>query len=246
MSIINTVVVKKILTSIIVVVALILTTTNSAYAVNYNTSIFSDAQRYADSNSYKNENYSFSIQPPINWSVLRNLPSSVSNNALVVFSNNDKSQLATFGIYHRSIDQNVIDAIASHSDNDVLATIVQEMSAPSQDSKTIVYNGTIDRYTDGTRVTINSVTQYTTDNSTSLSENIVYFLNNGNQYTLSLTSKEESINKNAQLFEDSANTFLVSKTNTIPEFPTSFIILIIAMFSIITISKLKNIKVVPE
>ena len=240
-STIKVIVNRKILTSI-VIITLILATTDSAYATNHNSSIFSEAQRYADSNSYKNQNYSFSIQPPINWSVLSNLPSSVSNQAIVIFSNNDKSQLATFGIYHRVIGQNVIDAIASHSDNDVLATIAQEMSINNEDSKTIVYNGVVDRYTDGTRVAISSATQYLADNSTSLSENIIYFLNNGNQYTLDLTSKQESIDKNAQLFEDSANTFLVSQTNTVPEFPISLIVLIIAMFPIIAISRIKNIK----
>ena len=224
----------------IAAMALILLSTSSAYATNHNTSIFSDAQRYADSNTYKNANYSFSIQPPLNWATLSNLPPSVSNQAIVIFSNNDKSQLATFGIYHRHIGQNVIDAINNHSDNDVLATIVQEMTAKSSDSKTIAYKGIVDRYNDGTRVAISSGTQYTADNSTSLSENIIYFLNNGNQYTLDMTSNPTSIDKNSQLFEDSANTFLVSQTNPVPEFPFTLVILIMAMFSIIFISRIKN------
>jgi hypothetical protein len=224
----------------VVTIVLILLSTSSAYATNHNTSIFSDAQKYADSNTYKNANYSFSIQPPLNWVVLSNLPPSVSNHTIVTFSNNIKSQLATFGIYHRYIDQNVIDAISNHTDNDILATIAQEMTVPSIDSKTIVYNGVVDRYNDGTRVTVSSATQYTADNSTSLSENIIYFLNNGNQYTLDLTSNSNTIDKNSQLFEESVNTFLVSQTNPVPEFPFTLIILIIAMFSIIFISRIKN------
>ncbi len=224
----------------IVTIVLISLSTSSAYAINHNTSIFSDAQRYADSNTYKNANYSFSIQPPLNWVELNNLPSSVSNHAIAIFSNNDKSQLATFAIYHRTIGQNVIDAIKTHSDNDVLATIAQEMTVPSIDSKTIIYNGIVDRYNDGTRVAVSSATQYIADNSTSLSENIIYFLNNGNQYTIDLTSNSNTIDKNSQLFEDSVNTFLVSQTNPVPEFPFTLIILIIAMFSIIFISRIKN------
>lgn len=226
----------------LVTIGLILFSTSSAYATNHNTSIFSDAQRYADSNTYKNSNFSFSIQPPLNWITLSNLPTTVSNNAIVIFSNNDKTQLATFGIYHRQIGQNVIDAIKEHSDNDVLATIAQEMTATgtSTDSKTIVYNGIVDRYTDGTRVSISSATQYTADNSTSLSENRIYFLDNGNQYTLDLTSNPNAIDKNSQLFEDSANTFLVNQINPVPEFPIAFIILMIAMVPIIFIFKMKN------
>ncbi|WP_133121061.1 hypothetical protein [Candidatus Nitrosotalea bavarica] len=230
---------KKFLASIVVVV-LILGSTNLAYATKHDTSIFSDAQRFADSNAYKNDNYSFSIQPPLNWGVLTNLPPSLSNHTIVTFSNNDKSQLATFGISHRHIGQNVIDAINNHTDNDVLATISQEMSVPSPDSKTIVYNGIVDRYNDGMRVAVSWATQYTADNSTSLSESIFYFLNSGNQFTLELTSNQDNIDKNSQLFEDSANTFLVSQTSPVPEFPTSLVILIVGMFSVIFISRIKN------
>ena len=222
---------------IIAVTLTILFSTSLAYATSHNTSMFSDATRYADSNTYKNTNYSFSIQPPLNWVILNNLPTNMSGNAIVVFSNNDKTQYATFGIYHRSISQNVIDVINSHSDNDILATIDQEITSPSPDSKTKMYGGVVDRFNDGIRVTANSVTQYTVDNSTSFSENIFYYLNNGNQYTLALTSNPTNIDKNAQFFEDSANTFLVSQTNPVPEFPIALIILVAGMFSIILIFK---------
>jgi len=230
----------KIFSISIAVIALVFFSTNSAYATNYtDTSIFAGALRYANSNTYVDANHTFSIQPPLNWVVLNNLPSSISKNAIAVFSNNDKSQLATFGIYHRYIGQNVIDALNSHPDKDILATIAQEMQAMSQnmDSKTIVYNGIVDRYNDGVRVAISSATQYTADNSTTLSENIIYFLNNGNQYTLDLTTNPTNIDKNSQLFEDSANTFLANHTNLIPEFPTSLLILISAMFAVIFISR---------
>ena len=232
---------SKIFPISLVVITLIFFSANSAYATNHNdTSIFAGALKYANSNTYVDVNHTFSIQPPLNWVVLNNLPSSVSKNAIVVFSNNDKSQLATFGIYHRDIGQNVIDALNSHLDKDILATIAQEMEAIGQstDSKTIVYNGVVDRYNDGVRVAISSATQYTADNSTSLSENIIYFLNSGNQYTLDLTTNPNNIDKNSQLFEDSASTFLVNQTNLVPEFPTSLLILITAMFLVIFISRI--------
>ena len=108
---------------IIAIASIVIFSTSSAYATNHTSSIFSDQQKYADSNSYKNANYSFSIQPPLNWGILNNLPLNVSSQALVTFSNNDKSQLATFGIYHRNISPNVIEALNNHSDNDILATI---------------------------------------------------------------------------------------------------------------------------
>jgi len=232
---------NKTMPMIAVVITMMLFSTSSAYATSHNVSIFSDAIKYADSNSYKNSNYSISIQPPINWTVLTNLPPDVSNQSIVVFSNNDKTQLATFGIYHRDITSNVIDAINNHSDNDVLATIAQEMTHQDADSKTIVYNGIVDRYTDGVRVAVSSATHYTVDNSTSLSENIIYFLDNGNQYTLDLTSNQDNIDKNSQLFEDSASTFVASQTNPVPEFPISLAIMITGMFAVIFIFRIKGI-----
>ncbi len=115
------------------------------------------------------------------------------------------------------------------------------MTHQDADSKTIVYNGVVDRYTDGVRVTIGSATNYDVDNSTSLNENIIYFLDNGNQYTLDLTSDSDNIDKNSQLFEDSASTFVASQTNPVPEFPISLIILITGMLSAIFIFRIKGI-----
>ncbi len=216
-------------------VILVLVSISPAYAMNYTSSMFSNAQRYSDSNLYKNPNHNFSIQPPLNWGILK-LPSDISNDAVVAFSNGDKSQLATFGIYHKLNAPNVIDALDSHPDNDILATVVQEMSTNNSDSRTIVYNGTVDRYNDGVKVLVKSVTHYTADNSASLSENIIYFLNNGNQYTLDMASNPNNIKNNAQLFEDSASTFFVTQANAVPEFPIVPIALIGAMVLIILTS----------
>lgn len=225
---------------IMAAIIVIIFSSSPAYATNHTSSIFADAQRHADSNIYKNANYSFSIQPPLNWIVLNNFPPNISKQAIVIFSNNDKSQLATFGIYHRYITPNIIDAINSHSDNDVLATIAQEISDNSTYSQTLVFNGVVDRYNDGVLVSISSATRYMADNSTSLSKSIIYFLDNGNQYTLELTSNADSIDKNSQLFEDSASTFLASQTNPVPEFPIALIALVIGMFSIILVSRTRS------
>lgn len=218
-------------------VMLVIFSSDHAYATNYTSSIFADAQMHADSNSYKNANYGFSIQPPINWAAITNLPPSISKQAIVIFSNNDKGHLATFGIYHRNIAQDVVGAIYSHSDNDILATIAQDMSSNSSDSRTTVLDGIVDRYRDGVKVSIGSATQYAADNSTTMNENIIYFLNNGNQYILDLTSNADDIDKNSRLFEDSASTFFQSQTSPVPEFPIALVALAAAMFSIIFVSR---------
>jgi hypothetical protein len=227
--------------SIIAIMILLVFSFNSASASNHNTSIFSGAIKNSDSNSFKDSNHSFSIQPPTNWSVLNNLPSNVSSNAIVVFSNNDHKQLATFGIFHRFISQNVLGSLNNHTDNDILATIAQETSSKGPDSQTNVLNGIVDRYTDGIRVAFNSATQYKVDNSTSINESVLYFLNTGDEYTLDLTSNSNNYDKNSKLFENSANTFLVDKHSSVPEFPTPYLILIIAIFSLIFIPRLKKV-----
>ena len=231
---------NKIFTIIIVSISLFFISTDSAYATNHtDTSIFSGSLKYVISNTYVDVNHTFSIQPPLNWVVLNNLPPSVSNNTIVEFSNNDKSQLATFGIFHKHIDQNVIAALNSYPDKDILYTLVQDMQSTNNvDSQTKAVNGVVDRYNDGVRVIIRSSTQYTADNSTTFNESIIYFLNNGNKYRLEFTSNPNSIDKNLQLFEDSASTFLPNQVNSVPEFPTSLLILITSIFLVIFISRM--------
>jgi hypothetical protein len=230
--------VNKISSINVFIISLILFSINPVYATNHDTSIFSDSINRTNSNPFKDVNHNFSIQPPPNWIILNNLPANVSSNAIVVFSNNDHNQLATFGIYHRSISQNVINLLNIHSEKDILTTMEQEMSTDGQEIQTVVLNGVVDKYTDGIRVAVNSVTQYKFDNSTSISENIIYFLNSGDQYTLSLTSNPSNFDKNSKLFENSANSFLVSQTSPIPEFSFSFIILVVSMFAVIFISRI--------
>jgi hypothetical protein len=230
--------VDKILLLIVATIVLILLSINPIYATNHDTSIFLNSLNNTDSNSFKYVNHNFSIQPPPTWVVLNNLPANVSNNAIVVFSNNDHNQLATFGIYHRSISQNLMNLLRIHPENDILATMAQEMSTNGPDFQTVVLSGVVDKYTDGIRVAVNSGTQYKSDNTTSVSENIIYFLNSGDQYTLSLTSNPNNFDKNSRLFEHSANSFLVTQTTAVPEFPFNLLALIVSMFAVICVTRL--------
>lgn len=214
----------------VIIVAL---STNTAHAMNYTGSIFSNAQRYADSNSYKNAEYGFSIQPPLNWGIA-DVPPNIANGTIVIFTNGDKSQLATFDIQHTNINQNITRSIINHSDNDVLSIVARTINSNSSDSSTSVTNGIVDRYSDGVRVVVSYTTHYTADDSTILSENVYYFLDNGNQYILEMASNPNSIQKNAQLFADSAETFLVTQASTVPEFPIVPAALAIGMILIIT------------
>ena len=192
----------------------ILSYTNPAFATNHPTSIFSYSLSSGHSNTYSDAMHNFSITPPVDWNPVRNIPDKISNNTIAVFSNNDKNHLATLVIFYRPISQNITDAINKYSDKDIIYSVSQELSGNGQDSKTSVLKGAIDRYTDGVRVATITETNYTSDNSTSISENIMYFLNNGNQYTLILTSNPNDFNKNSVLFENSANSFLVNQTST--------------------------------
>lgn len=197
---------KKYLGIILAIVSLS-TFIGTAYAENYTSSIFANSIKVANSNAYTDSKGHFSINPPLNWVVLKNLPAEVSNNASVIFSNNDKSELATFGIYHRTLPQGSIDTISQYSDSDILNQIGREMSADTTDYKTTVLNAVIDRYKDGIRIITISSTNYSTDNTTSYSANMIYFLNSGDEYTLVLTSSEDYFDQNAHLFKESTDTF---------------------------------------
>jgi len=224
----------------ITIIALTLFSINLAYATNHDTSIFSNSIKNANSNSFKDDKHNFSIQPPPNWIVLNNLPANISSNAIVSFSNNDHNQLATFGIYHRSVTQDIINILNNHSEKDILTTVEQEMSTDTPEFQTVVVSGVVDKYTDGVRVAVNSATLYKSDNSTSVAENIIYYLESGDQYTLSLTSNPSNFDKNSKLFETSANSFLVKQTSPVPEFPISFLIFIVSMFIVILVSGIKT------
>ncbi len=186
---------------------------NYAYATNYSTSIFVDSIKVADLNSYKNSEYHFSIQPPPNWKLLTDVPPDVANNALVMFSDNNKGQLATFIIFHRTISNQVIEAINNHSDKEVLDELTSEMTSKTQDSQTNISKAGIERYSDGVRMLTFSSTTYSSDNSTTDSANMIYYLNNGDQYTLVLTSNPKRFDQDLGLFSNSINTFYVSSNN---------------------------------
>jgi hypothetical protein len=226
----NRIMYKTLLLITLVIVAAVFT--NSAYAMNYTSSIFSNAQRYADSNSYKNSEYGFSIQPPLNWGIA-SVPANISNGTIVIFTNGDKSQLSTFGIQHSFISQNITRSIINHSDNDIFSIVARTINSNSSDSSTSVLNGLVDRYSDGVRVAVSYTTHYTADDSTILSENVYYFLDNGNQYILEMASNPTNIQKNAQLFADSAETFLVNQPSAVPEFPIVPVALTVGMALII-------------
>ena len=187
---------------------------NYAYATNYSTSIFTDSIKDADSNSYKNSEYHFSIQPPPNWKVLKNVPPDIAQNAITVFSDNNKGQIATFGIFHRSFSNQLLDAINSHSDKEILDDLTNEMTSKSQESKTDILKAGIERYSDGVRVLIFSSTTYSSDNSTSYSANMIYYLKSGDQYTLILTSSPKRFEQDLGLFSNSIETFYASPNNT--------------------------------
>ncbi|MEO9277831.1 MAG: hypothetical protein ABI340_08670 [Nitrososphaera sp.] len=185
-----------------------------AYATNYSTSIFANSIKVADSNSYKNSEYHFSIQPPPNWKLLKNIPTDVSGSAIAMFSDNSKGQLATFVVFHRTISNQVLEAINSHTDKEVLDELTSEMTSKSQESQTNISKAGIERYSDGVRMLTFSSTTYSSDNSTSYSADMIYYLNTGDQYTLVLTSNSERFDQDLVLFGNSIDTFYVGPNNT--------------------------------
>ena len=201
---------KKFVVLSLIIVAL---SCNFAYATNYSTSLFSNSTNIANSNSYQNSEYHFSFNPPPNWKLLKDVPADVANNAIAMFSDNIKNNLATLVIFHRTISNQVIDAINTHTDKEVLDELVNEMSSKSQESQTDILKAGIERYVDGTRILTFSSTTYSSDNSTSYSANMIYYLDTGEQYTIVLTSNPERFDQDLELFKNSIDTFYVSTSN---------------------------------
>ena len=213
------------------------------------TTLFSNTVEHAKSNTYQDETRYFSISPPQNWSILKNIPASIPNNALVTFSNNNHTGLATLQIYYKSIPKQVISVLDTYSDNDILSEISQELSYNGTDSQTNVLQEGISRYKDGTLVKAVSVTEYQNDPNTIQNEHLIFFLNDGREYTLVLTSKLQDFHQNQIYFETSANTFYVASmensTQTynlspppVPEFGSlAGMIIVISIIGVVIISR---------
>ena len=154
------------------------------------------------SNTYNDPTHNFSISPPDGWVVKSQ--SNVTNQALVTFSNQNPQSLANFGIYYghlKPIPQTIIalpdDIILNHTVTDLFDT-----------SQFTVLQKNIQRFSDGFIVQAISEPKINSQ-LTPINEWLLFWLDDGRQYLLLLTSSQNNFNQNQADFDRAATTFYV-------------------------------------
>lgn len=194
-----------------------------------------------ESNIYNDTIHNFSILPPDGWSAIET--QSNESNALVTFSNQNQQSLANFVIYYGHVNP-IPQAIVALPDDEILNESTSKLFDTSQFT---ILQKNIERFSDGFIIqTILEPKQSTQD--TPLSEWILFWLNDGRQYFLILTSSQNNFDQNRAAFERSAATFYVGneKSNVqigpaVPEFgPATIIVFTVMIFSMMFILKIRK------
>jgi hypothetical protein len=182
--------------------------------------MFSKTLMYDQSNTFHDKTKNFSLSPPQNWTLL-NVPTSIPSKALVIFSNHNHTGLATLAIFYKPISQQVVSVLGTFSDRDILSEISNELSYNGTDSQTKVLQLGLQRYQDGIIIKAVSLSQYPNDTTNIQNEHLIFFLNDGREYTLLLTSKPQDFNQDQNYFETSADTFYVAPNENSTQIGTS-------------------------
>jgi hypothetical protein len=210
--------------------------------------MFSKTIMYDQSNTFHDKTEGFSFSPPQNWTIL-NVPASIQSKAIVMFSNNNHTGLATLAIFYKPISQQVISVLGTFSDRQILSEISNELSYNGTDSQTKVLQVGLERYQDGSIIKAVSLTQYPNDTNSIQNEHLIFFLNDGREYTLLFTDKPQDFNQDQNYFETAADTFYVapnenstqigtSKVPPVPEFgPLAGMIIATSIIGAVIISK---------
>ena len=197
-----------------------------------------------ESNIYNDTVHNFSILPPDGWSAAESQSNDTSN-ALVTFSNQDSQSLADFGIYYGHVNP-IPQSIIALPDDEILN---QSASRLFDTSQFTILQKNIERFSDGFVIQAILEPKQTTQN-TPISEWILFWLDDGRQYFLILTSSQNNFGQNQAAFERSASTFYVGndKTSTaqeigpsVPEFgPVTIIVFTITIFSTVILLKTRK------
>jgi len=195
-------------------------------------------------NIYNDTIHNFSILPPNGWSAVEN-QSNDTNNALVTFSNQNPQSLANFGIYYGHVNP-IPQAIIALPDDEILNKSASKLFDTSQFT---ILQKNIERFSDGFVIEVILEPKQTTQN-TPISEWVLFWLNDGRQYFLILTSSQNNFGQNQAAFERSASTFYVGndKASNAPEFgpsvpefgPATIIVFTVTIFSTMILLKIRK------
>lgn len=181
------------------------------------------------SNIYNDTIHNFSILPPDGWSAVSQ--SNGTNDALVTFSNQNTQSLANFDIYYGHVNP-IPQAIYALPDDEILNQSIVKLFNASQFT---ILQKNIERFSDGFVIQAIAEPKQNTQ-STPLSEWFLFWLNDGRQYYLILTSSQSDFSQNQAVFERSVYTFYAGpeKIPAVPEFGPDAI----TVFSTITFASL--------
>lgn len=189
-------------------------------------------------NIYNDTVHNFSILPPDGWEVQSQ--SNDTNNALVFFLNQNPQRLANFGIYY-SHQNSIPQAIFALPDDQILSQVVAKLFGPSQ---LVILQKNIERFSDGFVIQVISEPKQNTQN-TPINESFLFWLDDGRQYFLILTSSQNGFNQNAAEFERSVYTFYVGsqKVPAVPEFgPIAILVFTVTLSTTLVLMKMKKLK----
>jgi len=185
------------------------------------------------SNAYNDTFHNFSIVPPEGWIIKSE--SNETENLLVEFSNENLASLAHFDIYYNKVNP-IPPSMFSLPDDQILNSVIAKLFDPSQIH---ILQKNIQRFSDG--FVIQAVFTQTQNTQTSPnSEMLIFWLADGRQYFLSLTSSQNNFNQNEAEFERSAYTFYVfpEKVPAVPEFgPISILVFLVMLSAVIVLMK---------
>ncbi|MGI0073625.1 MAG: hypothetical protein ACREA3_07420 [Nitrosotalea sp.] len=190
------------------------------------------------SNVYNDTIHNFSILPPDGWSVVSQ--TNGTNDALVTFSNQNPQSLANFGIYYSHVNP-IPQSIIALPNDEILNQSTTKLFDTSQFT---ILQKNIERFSDGFVIQVISEPKQNTQN-TPISEWFLFWLDDGRQYYLILTSSQNGFGQNQVAFERSAYTFYVGpeKVPTVPEFGpvtiTVFTIMISATLILLKVRKFR-------
>ena len=208
---------------------------NSSVAPNSLQKMFNPAN--TESNIYNDTAHNFSILPPDGWTVQSQ--SNETGKPLVTFSNQNPQSLANFDIYCQHLSP-IPQAIFALPDDEILNQSVPKLFDTSQ--FTIIQKN-IQRFSDGFVIQVMLEPKQNTPN-TPISEWVLFWLNDGRQYFLILTSSQNNFGQNQVAFERSAYTFYVGNdhVSTVPEFGSvTIIVFTITVFSMLVFMKTRKI-----
>ncbi|MDE1727384.1 MAG: hypothetical protein KGH89_09015 [Thaumarchaeota archaeon] len=179
--------------------------TNSAWAQENNTqdlsiSMFNSAN--IQTNTYKDPVYNFSLVPPAGWIPVTQ--ANKSDTALVTFTNENPESAADFAIYYYQ-GKPIAPALSSAPDEWILDTALSKLF---DSSKYVGYQKNIQRFSDGYVIQVVVSENKTTQNSPIIEE-FSFWLKDGRQYFLVMTSSQNGVYQNAAEFEKSVYTFYV-------------------------------------